>query len=163
MWTECQRILINFLLLISHKPAAIDKHCPLPYLLPIFAPRLIYQCYSFYGIHKEEVMIYINMIGVTWLCWWSMQSRGVTWCRWWFIGNIWVTWWQRICVIWWWWWWYLLNSWLQETNNIYGYFFPSNIWKFIQLNSNVLKGVLFGVWIQVNDVDEHKFFGEIRR
>ena len=36
MRTECQRIIINFLLLISHKLLVIAKRCPLTYSLPYF-------------------------------------------------------------------------------------------------------------------------------
>ena len=34
MWTECQIILVHFLLLISHKFLFIDKCCPLLHFLP---------------------------------------------------------------------------------------------------------------------------------
>ena len=34
MRTECQRILIHLLLLISHILLAIAKRCPIPHLLP---------------------------------------------------------------------------------------------------------------------------------
>ena len=104
-------------------------------------------------------MIYINRISLTW-CWWCfIQSIWVTWCCWWFIQKRGVTWWQSKGVTRWWWWWYLLRYWLQEPNNLSSYFFPSLIWKFTNLTSGVLKGVLKGVWIQVNKVDEHGFFG----
>ena len=34
LWTECQIILINLLLVISHESPVIAKRCPLQYLLP---------------------------------------------------------------------------------------------------------------------------------
>ena len=41
MRTDCQRILIHLLLLISHKSPAIAKRCSLPYLLPVFDPLFL--------------------------------------------------------------------------------------------------------------------------
>ena len=63
MRTECQKILFHFLLLIYHKSPDISKRCPLPYPLPIFAPRSLFLSLSllswstFIGgadLHKQD-------------------------------------------------------------------------------------------------------------
>ena len=41
MWTECQIILFNFLLIIYHQLPEISKRSHLPYLLPILSLRLL--------------------------------------------------------------------------------------------------------------------------
>ena len=78
MWTWCQIILINFLLLISNKYPVLAEHFPLPYLLSIHNPLSISLslCYSVDGLHKEEVMIYIKRRGVTMMVVIHSEQRG---------------------------------------------------------------------------------------
>ena len=92
--------------------------------------------YSVDGLHKEEVVIYIKRIEVTWCWWWYLQRIGMTWC----------------------WWWSLLWSWLQARNNFSSYCFHSLILEATKFTSEARKFVLEGVWWRVNEFNEHVSF-----
>ena len=57
MQTECQIILINFLLLFFHKLAGIAKRCPITiFPPPVFNPRSLPDCYPITPRSAQSIM-----------------------------------------------------------------------------------------------------------
>ena len=54
MWMDCQRILVSFLLIISHKLLAIAKRCPLPSSLPDLRSPINIAIYTHWVVYIKR-------------------------------------------------------------------------------------------------------------